>query len=134
MGAWGVKSFENDDAADWVLELTDQGGQLVRETLDAALQDVDEDGLEASACCEAIAAAEIVAAAKTGDKSRLSDSAIAAFAALPAAELAAPENLVLANESLERIKTHSELRELWSETDDFDNWTSDITSLQQRLN
>ena len=137
MGAWGLKSFENDDAMDWLSEFEEQGPELVRETLDAALQDADEDGdgLEASACCEALAAAELVAACRTDDTSRLPEAASAALAKFAGAkgEIADGENVVLANDALERIKTNSELRELWAETEDFDNWVADVEALQQAL-
>lgn len=60
-GAWGVGSFENDDAADWSSACSQSLGigPVVR-----ALNDVFSPGyLEAPQAAEAIAAAEVVAAA-----------------------------------------------------------------------
>ena len=60
-GAWGVGSFENDDAADWSRECSQSLGidPVVR-----ALNDVlSPDYVEAPQAAEAIAAAEVVAAA-----------------------------------------------------------------------
>ena len=75
LGAWGLKSFENDDAADWVHALEEQGAGLIVETLNTVLVDCDPDDEchpEAAASCEALAAAELVMSAHTGDTSRLS--------------------------------------------------------------
>ena len=61
MGAWGVSTFENDDASDWVYRLeavADLG--LIRTSLEAAAK--PQGYLEASLCSEALAAAEVVAA------------------------------------------------------------------------
>jgi len=62
MGAWGPGVFENDDACDWVFELV-ESEQLsaVDCALDATLE-ADEDLIDASPSCNALAAAEVVAA------------------------------------------------------------------------
>jgi hypothetical protein len=131
MGAWGLRSFDNDDAADWVLEFGEQGPGLIAETLNAALDDAepdDENYPETPACCEALAAAEMVAAAKSGDHSHLSEPAAEALKKHDGA-IATPENVVLAIEAAQRVKTRSELRLLWSETDELDDWVKDVDRL-----
>ncbi|MEM8977268.1 MAG: DUF4259 domain-containing protein [Pseudomonadota bacterium] len=130
MGAWGLKSFDNDDAMDWVAEFEEAGAEAIKTTLDAALNDIDE--LEAPEACEALAAAEIVAATKTGDQSNLSEHALTALAKY-AGEVATPENLVLAKGAIGRIKSNSELRDLWQDTDEFDAWIKDVEALEARL-
>lgn len=70
MGAWGYGSFENDDALDWVGDLTD-GRSLkpVEAALDAALGAEADFGISGEAEC-GLAAAEVVAAlggAPSGD-------------------------------------------------------------------
>lgn len=54
MGAWGTGPFDNDDAADWFLELEelDDSHQLLLETLDAV--DGDADAIDASRAVAAI--------------------------------------------------------------------------------
>jgi len=60
MGAWGIGSFDNDDAVDWAYELGEsQGTELLVATLEAI---GPEDHLEAPDCSIALAAAEVVAA------------------------------------------------------------------------
>lgn len=62
MGAWGHRTFDNDDASDWIEEL-DQSTDLF--AINAALDAVaSSDGgyVESPDCCKALAAAEVVAA------------------------------------------------------------------------
>ncbi len=62
MGVWGAKSFENDDALDWVADL-DEANDI--EPVTKALNYIvngDSDYLEIPECSVAVAAAEIVAA------------------------------------------------------------------------
>lgn len=62
MGAWGVGSFENDDAGDFLGDVTDSGDlSLIREALDNVLTSTEY--VEAPDACMAIVAAEVVAAA-----------------------------------------------------------------------
>jgi hypothetical protein len=137
MGAWGFESFENDEAADWVYEFEKSG----REALDLAFAAIlglgPEDYLEAPLAIIAIAAAEFVAAAKDGDQSNLSEAAKEAFVALsdvPASVALASVALASdADKALKRILQASELRELWEETDDFEDWRADVEALMSRL-
>ena len=62
MGAWGFGSFDNDDAADFLADATESGDlSLVRGALDNVLTSTEY--VEAPDASQAIAAAEIVAAA-----------------------------------------------------------------------
>ena len=68
MGAWGVGSFENDDAADWVagldeISLADLTGILSQAADDPAY-------LEGPAASVAVAAGEVVAALNGGTPAR----------------------------------------------------------------
>lgn len=53
MGAWGIKSFENDDASDWLYDLEESDDPSV---IQKALQ-LDMAYLEAPECCNALASA-----------------------------------------------------------------------------
>lgn len=132
MGAWGLKSFDNDDAADWVYDFEEQGMPLIAQTLKAVLAEEVDDYLDASVCCEALAAAELIAAAKTGDHTHLSEEAEAAIKS-KSDNIATPENLELARDAVKRIRTESELRDLWEEADEFKDWLADVAALESRL-
>ena len=62
MGTWGIGSFDNDDAADFMIDVLDSGDlSLVREVLDNVLTSTEY--VEAPDAALAIVGAEIVAAA-----------------------------------------------------------------------
>ena len=133
MGTWGIGSFENDDAADFMIDVLDSGDlSLIREVLDNVLTSTEY--VEARDAALAIVAAEI------------------ATAALGRATLAAQQEAGLADwlarirptiddnlrqqavNALRRILAeHSELRELWEDTGDFQDWEATVMDLEQQL-
>lgn len=131
MGAWGLKSFENDDAADWVYAFEENGPKIIPETF-AAVENPEDDYLDAFVCTEALAAAEIVAAAKTSDTSRLSEEAAAALKK-HSENVATADNVSRAREVAKKIREESELRELWEESDEFADWQKDVEALEKLL-
>ena len=129
MGAWGIGSFDNDDAADWVYELEESSGA---EAIRTALQAISPDAyLEAPECSSALAAAEVVAALKGHPLATLPPE-IVTWVADSNVEVD-DELLSAALMAIHRIETESELRELWQETDDFNAWLATLNDLQLRL-
>ena len=132
MGAWGSDSFENDDAADWLGDFCDAPDEL---SISNALSTVAEMNaaqyLEAYECSVGIAAAEVVSALKAAPNANLSDEAKDCISNL---EIKSPPRMVsLALKALERIKTNSELKELWDESENPAEWYEAVTNLEQRL-
>lgn len=131
MGAWGYKSFENDDACDWVDDLLETGGtEPIIEALDAVLELEDEQP-EAPEASMAIAAAE----------------AVAAMAGRPAKEIPEDLNKWIANQkgvkpgllkkaqrALKKVMQDSELKDLWAESERFPLWQAEVDGLLSRLN
>jgi hypothetical protein len=132
MGAWGRGSFDNDDAADWVYEFERDGVAAVASALQHAAGLSEGDYLEAPEAAQAIAAAEIVAAARDGDLSRLSAPARDAFPGRQQA-VAGANLSELAEQTVERVLRRSELKDLWDEADDGEAWSQDIADLLARL-
>ena len=132
MGAWGADSFENDDASDWLADFCEAPDT---ESTSAALSTVAEmaatDYLEAPDCCVGIAAAEVVAAQKGAPNASLSDEAKTCLARLESK--ADPGLVSLALKALERIKTNSELKELWDESENPAEWYQAVGNLESRL-
>lgn len=129
MGAWGIKTFENDDASDWVYDLEKTSDlSLLRQTLELA----DCDYLEAPDGCNILAACEVILALMGKAGSGLPDevtSWLSKNASLDATPLAGP-----AKASLARVLSQdSELKELWEETDDFQTWESGVLNIKSRL-
>ena len=133
MGTWGSDSFENDDASDWVADFCDAPDQtLIVNTLSAiANRDADE-YLEAPDCSVGIAAAEVVAALKSAPNPNLSDDTKNCLSNLRIK--ADPSLVALALKAMERIRTNSELKELWDESETPDEWYQSVSSLERRLN
>jgi hypothetical protein len=131
MGAWGIGSFQNDDALDWVAELEDSRGLKV---VKAALREVVDAGdgyLEITPASRGVAAAEVVAGLNDAPGDDLPEEVenwIEEQRGRSNADLSA-----LALEVLMRIRTKCELYELWMEAADGKSWLEGITKLEERL-
>ncbi len=130
MGAWGEGVLENDTAVDWLGDLEEQP-QL--ETVTIALGDAagEDDYLEASAGCEALVAAELVAYALGRPPSEPEERLLALATDLPGLR----EHAALAAQAVALIggSEQSELFDLWHEDGDNDVWDALITDLGTRL-
>ncbi len=130
MGAWGAGVFENDDAMDFVFELSEsEGWKLVRRTFRDCL---DEGYTDATQSAMALAAAEVVAAAKGHPLKELPNE-IQSWVAQHREDL--PAGLEdRAREVVEKVldDEESELRQLWAEEKSAD-WTAALDDLINRL-
>lgn len=129
MGAWGYGSFENDDAADFLDDVTDSGDtSLLREALDNVLTSTEY--VEAPDACQAIIAAEIIAAMcgrPTLAAERQEELSEWLQRIRPAMD---PELVSQARAALLRILAeNSELRELWEEAEDYSEWQASLSEL-----
>ena len=128
MGTWGTGAFDNDEASDWAWELEDGGITAIESALDDAVRSSD---LYAPTDVEAIAAAEVVAAAIGHPLPGLSAD-IAALAAHVAPSVT-PEHTARARTAVERVLSASELAERWAETEDDKEWRGLVEDLIRRL-
>ena len=130
VGCWGHKVFENDDAQDWVAQMLEDGDsestQRVLEKIPGATYP------DASDCAMALAAAEVVAAARHRPSTNLPEEI---HAWLLEHHLSANESLTtFARKVVTSIKAHSELRDLWKDSDDdFRKWNDVLDDLSDRL-
>jgi hypothetical protein len=131
MGCWGIGTFENDDAADWVWSLEERDGL---EALERALAAPPNSGyIEAPEACEALAAAEVVAALLGHPAADLSVE-VARWVAAHRGLDARP----LRDSALSQVRAvlggNSELRELWEENEEeFPFWKATVEALIARL-
>lgn len=133
MGTWGIGSFENDDAADFMIDALESGDlSLLGEMFDNVLTSTEY--VEAPDATVAIAAAEIVAAAlgrptPAAQQEEGLTEWLARIRPTLDADLA-----TRARTALTRILAdNSELRELWEETDEFQDWQAVVTELLSHL-
>lgn len=125
-------TFELEDAIEWLEAFESDGLVSVQSALDTLLEMEASDYIEATDAAHGLAAAEIVAAARDDDTSRLPKSVIAAFkehnAEVDAAELASSARKVVS-----RILKNSELKDEAESGDDAEAWGDDIRELLERL-
>ncbi|HEY8407001.1 MAG TPA: DUF4259 domain-containing protein [Gaiellaceae bacterium] len=127
MGAWGARSFENDDALDWVWELEDSSDDsVVRAAFAAVHGDGDVEAPEAACAC---AAAEVVAASAGRPATWLPNEVTAWVAAHGAAVVGLRGE---ARAAVQRIAAGSELQQLWAEAGAAE-WDAGIADLLGRL-
>lgn len=144
MGAWGAGSFDNEIASSWAEDLLDGGDlDMVRDTLTTAAKCPPDEYLESDEASEAIAAAEVVAAAmgrpvKTIEMGTAGPHAVHWGKTHPGA---GKEELVeLALEAIDRIEAdESELQEIWDAEESpgagmsSREWHSEVEDLRNRL-
>jgi hypothetical protein len=131
MGAWGAGVFENDDASDWVWELEDDNDMSVlHEALAAAVDTPLDELIEAPDASNALAAAEIVAAARGHHGAELPSEAREWIGRN--AKLVDARTVALAAAAVERIGLDSELKDLWEEAES-DEWARVVADLLERL-
>jgi uncharacterized protein DUF4259 len=132
MGAWGVGSFENDDALGWVDELVEAADLSPVEEAVATVDEIGEGYLEAPEASVAIAAAEVVAAVRGFPGPDLPDAVRAWISEQGPLEVSA--GLAdSARRAVARVRAHSELQELWDESDDAEAWSEAVASVRARL-
>ena len=130
MGGWGAGSFENDDAQEFLGEL----GSKEPEDLKLILRHAaDHEGyLEAPESSVAVAAGEVVAAAKGNPAPSVPPAIsewIGRFEGAPSSEMSE-----LARRAIERVRTNSELKDLWLEAEGLNEWSAVLRELEGRLN
>jgi len=136
MGTWATDAFGNDYAQDWAQDLHETSNMdAVEDTLDTALAAADGE-LEAPLAAEALVAIEVLARlqGKGGVRGRDStavDDWVEARKpkAKPRADLADKAARVI-----ERVLSEqSELRQLWEESEHYEEWRASVEDLRARL-
>lgn len=126
MGAWGVGSFENDGALDYLASVEEVGASLIAGSLGQPFVEPD---LEMDDAVEVLVAAEIVAAIATGKLDRMPEGADAFLKSL--GDLSGMK--ALAHAAVTIVRDRSELSEIWAETDSHQQWLDDVNALLPRI-
>lgn len=147
MGAWGHTVFEDDEGLDWFDEFCDGGQQL--QELEEAFADVnlnDEESIEYEFCIAALVAAEIIAAAVGKRGETYPDADYFEPDEESGHQVAAPDwttikgyihpgLIVSAQMAIDKVgdDDSSELKELWEESEYFEEWKAYLNELKKRL-
>ena len=132
MGDWDVGAFGNDTAKEWLIELMsgESTSPILRAIVNVAKLPAT-DYLQAPECEIAIAASELVVAARGNPSSQLPTDTASWIANRKF--VAGKEVVAMALKVLRRIEENSELKELWSDTDSAGEWRRSIGDLKKRL-
>ncbi|MPY65816.1 DUF4259 domain-containing protein [Deinococcus sp. SDU3-2] len=121
MNLWGPGPFDNEVGAAFAQEVAQDGAFALAEAFDVAL-DPDTGFLAAEEGWRTLAAAEVLAAALTGDTAHLTDAGLRAWVA--GADRAELEDLRgVAHAAVSRVLApDSELPDLWADAGDEAAW------------
>ncbi len=132
MGDWDVGAFDNDTAKEWLIELmgSESTSPILRAIVNVAKLPAT-DYLQAPECEVAVAASELVVAARGNPSSHLPQEAATWISNRKF--VAGKEVVAMALKVLKRIEENSELKELWADTDSAGDWKRSISDLKRRL-
>lgn len=132
MGDWDVSAFGNDTAKDWLAELTrgESTAAIFRAIVNVAKLPT-EDYLQAPECETAVAASELVVAARGKGSPHVPKEVMEWITQRKF--VAGKEVVAMALNVLRRIEENSELKDLWADTDSSKDWKKAIADLQNRL-
>jgi hypothetical protein len=127
VGAWGVGSFENDDAMDLVADVEQSGWAAISQAMASA----ELPGyLEAPTAARAIAASEVIAAALGHPPTAITPVGIRGATPKPSDLLRLKD---AALRSLVRIRSASELAQLWKDAGEREAWELTLDDIEGRL-
>jgi len=143
MGAWDNGNFGNDDALDFLADVNDNGKAEIYNAINRIVASPADEYLESPECCIALAAIEFIAAAIANPAKDFSEEAkewLAKNKLLPFTSEDLP-NIISANvdiitfskQAIDKIKTNSELKELWEESEEYEEWLSVTDNLKARI-
>jgi len=136
MGAWGFKTFENDYALDWVDSLICQNK---KDMVIRALKEIElnNEYIEGPECSEALCAIELISSIKSEDSSNLTEELLEWInekrGLLMKSITFSQSEIDLAISTLQKIINDSELKELWQESDNYQEWISYQLNLERKL-
>jgi len=134
MGAWGIRTFENDAASDWIADFAERPDprRLARALApaEAAAGDTSVE-LDAEDASVALAAAEVVAAWCGRAAPELPPQVTAWL--LGRTDAVTGPILDHARRAVVAVARRGELRELWRDTDSFEAWLGAVEELRERL-
>lgn len=145
MGTWDYGSFENDTAMDWVCGLATPEKRLFglfkpdpfHYCIEPTEVAIDSKILDADVCCKVLAGAECIALLRGQPTPKLPDEILHWQQQNPGMEKVAnnEETIRRVIEAVELVRNsnRSELRELWAESDDYENWLTEVDDLLARL-
>ncbi len=126
MGTWSTSNFGNDTALDFVAEM--RAGQNLAQTF--KINTSKQDCIELDHACEILAAAEIVAATLNRPSIDLPNEVAENLTSF---DIVNSDLIEMATIAIRQVQSHSELRDLWQESDAYADWLNATNDLLTRL-
>lgn len=137
MGTWAVSAFGNDFALDWAEDLQESKDLFfIENTLNNVLGPDCAEHLEAPFGAEGLAAIEVLARlyGKPGEPEEDTEDIDAWVEEVGAKVKRRPDLIEKSLRAIEHILSErSELRELWQDSDEYDNWRASVENLKARI-
>jgi len=136
MGAWGLLNFENDTALDFVADIeekAEKGIARIKSAIEIINTTTEDSYLDSDLCIEALAAIEYIAAAKDQMAEDFPEDAEEWLQPHKASLLGLRGIIAQSKQAIDRIKHNSELKELWEESEDFEEWNKVLDDLDTRI-
>ena len=139
MGAWGHRNFENDTALDLVANLYDEN--MDKEDIFIAINEVatfppeadSQSGPESDECATCLAAIEFIAASKGKPSEDFPEDAEEWLGLNPDLTFPGTDITTLCLQAINQIRTASELKELWKESEFYQKWLDVVADLEKRI-
>ena len=129
MPGWGTGSFDNEEAQNFLKRLSSLAIEDVTQILSHAAD--EKDYVEASEGSVAVAAAEIVATAKGMPPAVIPQQIPDWLNKIEGSP--SPKVSDLARRAVQKVRSQSELRDLWHQADGLNEWSANLRELEQRL-
>ena len=132
MGSWRANTFENSEALDWLSDLLDEDDlYFVHNTLEIIADYPPDEPPDAWDCICALAAAELVAAARGQPSAKFPPIAVEW---LEAYGLEADQELMdFSAKAVERVASNSWLKQEWDQSESSQQWYESLDDLKRRL-
>ena len=141
MGAWGIKTFENDGAMDWLGDFMEEPSEqrildtfsaqstLIQPSFLGKLMGKKAESIPGELEGEQVLAAAEVVASILGRPSRNNPDELKSLLSITLS----PTTVAKALAAIEEIMKASNLKDGWEETDDFQAWKAEVEDLCARL-
>lgn len=141
MGTWAVDAFGNDFALDWAQDLQESKDLFfIEDTLNNVLSPDSADYLEAPFAAEGLAAIEVLARlygqrGTVGEEDENTGDVDAWVAEVSKKATRRRTDLIEKSQrAIEHILSErSELRELWQDSEHYEDWRKSVEQLKQRI-
>jgi hypothetical protein len=131
MGAWGLGNFENDSAMDWLVDFAVKPElSVIEEPFNTVLNATEF--IDSEESFVALAASEIIAACGDLPCNDFPED-ISLKELKPLMKLETISRAIQVIYKILHFEQHSELRELWQESDEYEDWIAIQNELIKRL-